>query len=502
MSRCRPRAGRGGSPFGPCRWSCPFAAALPCRISADIVIHNPKETAIISNTTTEEIISWLTEVGEVVTEGDLGINSPLVLEVPLLPNAHDEAPIFLAARYRRLGDNSHVLRLEMPVRQVSGDEIDVNRLRVWASIQSQSWMCAHVRIDSLKIDDRRQYMVRVEYSLPAHPISKKNLHEVIDVLREAQNYTYLAVGQELKKRRQEHSDRADDIISSRRVFNQLDDLVGLAPVKTYMRKLAARQWVTKQRKDMGLRVVPTSPHLIFTGNPGTGKTTVARLVGKLYKSLGILDRGHVVEVNRGDLVSGYLGQTALKTTEVCKKALGGVLFIDEAYSLDVDGRDYGREAVETLLTFMEAHRGQIAVIVAGYPEEMEALIDSNPGLRSRFDSTIHFPDYTDDELLQVFRNMAGRHDYRLGEGVADALKEAIAAMPRGRGFGNAREMRRLFDEVVCNHAMSMMGVGQPTERQLELITRRAVEMACPPRAAKPAPEPKSDPKPTSWSGYL
>lgn len=207
-------------------------------------------------------------------------------------------------------------------------------------------------------------------------------------------------------------------------------------------------------------------------------------------------------MNRGDLVSGYLGQTALKTTEVCKKALGGVLVIDEAYSLDVDGRDYGREAVETLLTFMEAHRGQIAVIVAGYPEEMEAFIDSNPGLRSRFDSTIHFPDYTDDELLQVFRNMAGRHDYRLGEGVADVLKEAIAAMPRGRGFGNAREMRRLFDEVVCNHAMSMMGVGQPTERQLALITRRAVDMACPPGAAKPAPEPKSDPKPTSWSGYL
>ena len=460
-----------------------------------------KETVI---TTTEEIISWLTEVGEVVTAGDLGINSPLVLEVPLLSNAHDEAPIFLAARHRRLGDNSHVLRLEMPVRQVSGDEIDIKRLRSWASIQSQSWLCAHVRIDSLKIDDRRQYMVFVEYSLPAHPISKKNLHEVIDVLREAQNYTFLSLKNEIRQRRVEHVKRADDIIRSRRIFDQLDDLVGLTPVKTHIRKLAARQRVTKQRKDIGLRVVPTSPHLIFTGNPGTGKTTVARLVGKLYKSLGILERGHVVEVNRGDLVSGYLGQTALKTTEACNKALGGVLFIDEAYSLEVDRRDYGREAVETLLTFMEAHRGEIAVIVAGYPEEMEAFVDSNPGIRSRFDSAIHFPDYTDDELLQVFRKLASRHDYRLGEGVVDALKKAIADIPRGRGFGNAREMRRLFDEVVCNHALSMMGVAQPTERQLALITRRAVELARPARPAgsTPTSEPTSRQNPTLWSGYL
>lgn len=241
---------------------------------------------------------------------------------------------------------------------------------------------------------------------------------------------------------------------------EIDELVGLTPVKAFVDRLAAEQIVARRRRAADLEVAPSSPHLVFTGNPGTGKTTVARLIGRLYAALGLLEKGHVVEAERSTLVGAYLGQTAARTAAACESALGGVLFVDEAYSLDVDGRDYGREAIETILTFMENHRGRIVVIMAGYPEEMEHLLDSNPGLRSRFDATVHFPDHTTEDLLEVIGNLFDEFDYSLSVAAQTKLREHVASLPRGRGFGNAREMHKLFRNLVGTHATWLCAAGE------------------------------------------
>ncbi len=255
-------------------------------------------------------------------------------------------------------------------------------------------------------------------------------------------------------------------MTTAQVLAELDKLVGLAPVKDVTRGLVARQRLEKLRLDAGMKAVLPSPHLVFTGNPGTGKTTVARLIGQLYKSLGLLSSGHLIEANRSTLVGGYVGQTALKTRQVCEQAKGGVLFIDEAYSLAGDhSYDYGREAVEELLTFMENNRGKIAVVVAGYPEEMTKFMEMNPGLKSRFDVTIDFPDYSNDELLEIFNVIARENDYETAR-IQAPLCRIIYRLPRGRGFGNGREMRKLFGEILDVHAMRVGRLARPGSRHL------------------------------------
>jgi SpoVK/Ycf46/Vps4 family AAA+-type ATPase len=199
---------------------------------------------------------------------------------------------------------------------------------------------------------------------------------------------------------------------------------------------------------------------VFTGNPGTGKTTVARLIGRLYKEMGLLRRGHVVETGRHGLIGGYVGQTALKTAEVLKSAEDGVLFIDEAYSLAVDHHlDYGHEAIETILAHMENHRGRIAVVVAGYPDRMDTFMRMNPGLASRFDHTLEFPDFTDTEMVEVFRGFAALHDYDISAAAEHRLLEVIAGWKRDAAFGNAREVRKLFHEVVARHSSALVACG-------------------------------------------
>ena len=240
----------------------------------------------------------------------------------------------------------------------------------------------------------------------------------------------------------------------------LDEMVGLIPVKNLVKQITNVQKVARVRRRNGLNAVVPSPHLVFTGNPGTGKTTVARHIGRIYKQLGLLSSGHVVEVDRSQLVGGYIGQTAIKTREALDSARGGVLFVDEAYSLARDhANDYGHEAIETILAYMENNRGNIVVVVAGYPAEMKTFMAMNPGLASRFDYSLQFPDYSNDELSVIFERLANEFDYDLDELARDALKMIVSSWEREHGFGNAREVRRLFNEVVAAHGAWLIQQG-------------------------------------------
>jgi hypothetical protein len=235
----------------------------------------------------------------------------------------------------------------------------------------------------------------------------------------------------------------------------LNRLVGLDPVKADVRQLIDMAQVEQMRRRAGLPVSTFSRHLIFTGNPGTGKTTVARLLAQLYASIGILKTGQLIEVSRSDLVAGYVGQTAIKTTEAVNRAIGGILFIDEAYSLvrpGGGGRDFGQEAIDTLVKLMEDHRDELVVIVAGYEDEMKDFVGSNPGLPSRFPRIVHFPDFSNDELMKMFESMCAHDRYVLSADAKQVLCRYLESMTRTRTFGNGRLMRNIFEATLARQA--------------------------------------------------
>ena len=235
---------------------------------------------------------------------------------------------------------------------------------------------------------------------------------------------------------------------------ELNGYIGLDTVKEEIDTLV--HWIQMQqlRKEHDLPTSDLSLHMVFSGNPGTGKTTIARFLSKIFHSLGILSRGQLVEVDRGDLVAGYVGQTAIKTKDCINKAMGGVLFIDEAYSLTNRGEnDYGAEAVDTLLKAMEDHRDDLIVIVAGYIEPMEKFLHSNPGLESRFNRFIDFPDYTLDELMGIFDMRMSKAGYTMGDEARAALRQRIdIERVDVKGFGNARGVRNLFETIIARQA--------------------------------------------------
>lgn len=255
---------------------------------------------------------------------------------------------------------------------------------------------------------------------------------------------------------------------------ELDALIGLENIKESVKSLVNLVKVRKLRQEQGLAVPPMSLHMVFLGNPGTGKTTVARILAGLYRAVGVLSKGHLVEVDRSGLVAGYVGQTALKTRQVIDKALGGILFIDEAYALTAkEGSDFGQEAVETLLKAMEDHRDDLVVIVAGYPELMHRFIDSNPGLQSRFNRYFYFEDYTAPQLMEIFLSLCRKNDYALTPEAEEHARAFFEALYEGRGpnFGNARDVRNFFEDVIAVHSNRVSKIEEPTKEDLTLFTK-------------------------------
>ena len=285
---------------------------------------------------------------------------------------------------------------------------------------------------------------------------------------------------------------AMSVRSADEVLDELDQMIGLGSVKEEVNKLLAGIEVERKRREQGLPVARVGRHMVFTGPPGVGKTEIALALGEIYRSLKVLRKGHVVEVQRADLVAGYIGQTAMKTLDKCKEALDGILFVDEAYSLAGEGKDFGHEAIATLMKFMEDNRDRIMVIAAGYPNEMRRFIATNPGMASRFNRTIEFPAYEPKELAAILRLMAKRQRAELPDVLEQSLVPWIESQWRSEGWGNAREMRNLLDKA--GEAQSLRVAVDPTAdiSKIEMVDFESVGVSLvrtyvPPPAPPPVP---------------
>ena len=261
---------------------------------------------------------------------------------------------------------------------------------------------------------------------------------------------------------------------------ELDEYIGLEAIKDEVRDLINLIKINRLRREHDLPTPDLSLHMVFAGNPGTGKTMMARLMARVYHSLDILSKGHLVEVDRSGLVAGYVGQTALKTAEVIEKALGGVLFIDEAYALSPEHaeNDYGREAIETILKAMEDHRDDLIVIVAGYSELMDHFINSNPGLKSRFNRYLFFEDYTEDEMVEIFKMRCAKSSYHLrDEEAEETLRERLRFERKSEDFGNARGVRNLFEKILVAQSNRLAESEEITKEMLMELTKEDIETA-------------------------
>jgi len=315
------------------------------------------------------------------------------------------------------------------------------------------------------------YLVTYTSNIIKSAETSKDLKRLANVLKDSilKYYGFIHI---LEAQTQE-DETNEDTRSLNELLSDLNQLVGLESVKAKVNDLIAFNTVQMLREKQGLHSQKGTMHLAFTGNPGTGKTTVARIVGRIYKQLGLLSKGHFMEVSRTDLIAGYQGQTALKVKKVIEEAKGGVLFIDEAYSItENDHSDsYGRECLTELTKALEDYRDDLVVIVAGYTKPMEKFFESNPGLKSRFNTFIEFPDYSEEALLQIFKKMCVENDYFLSEELSTFVAEFMSSQVANKkdGFANGRLVRNLYEDMTVNHAKRVVKIKTATRDDLARI---------------------------------
>lgn len=319
--------------------------------------------------------------------------------------------------------------------------------------------------------DSTIYLIRKIAKIQESDDVQKEIKAIASALKDSlmkfYGYHYIMMENQRTLDEKETDRTLDDLMS------ELNNLIGLENVKAKVNDLIAYQKVQVLRKQHGLHTQKGTLHMAFTGNPGTGKTTVARIVGYVYKQLGLLSKGHFIEVSRTDLIAGYQGQTALKVKKVIEEAKGGVLFIDEAYSItENDHSDsYGRECLTELTKALEDYRDDLVVIVAGYSEPMNHFFSSNPGLKSRFNTFIEFPDYSANELFEMFKKLCKSNDYILSEATKELVLHKLedCVVDKKENFANGRLVRNIYENLIMNHARRVSLLVEPTREELSTI---------------------------------